>query len=264
MEGRYVYCVADRRQNVSLNSIGIQGADVYTIPCHDLLAVVHKCQIEQSLSKDEEMLIDWVIIHQQIVDEAWKMFGTVLPISFDTIIRGSDINTRDWLRKEYENLMKKIDRFTNKAEYGFQVFWDPNIIVKGLIERDKRLKSLEEEIVSKPEGIAYMYKQKFEKILRDETKVETDRWFKKVYNTIKGKADDVFVENINKTVSSNFRSKLMDKKQKERQMLMNLSCLVSKDKSEDVREEVEKINNIDGLSVRFTGPWPPYSFVGIR
>jgi len=26
-------------------------------------------------------------------------------------------------------------------------------------------------------------------------------------------------------------------------------------------DELEKINNLKGFSVRFTGPWPPYSFV---
>ena len=29
-----------------------------------------------------------------------------------------------------------------------------------------------------------------------------------------------------------------------------------------VRRELEEIDATDGLSVRLTGPWPPYSFVG--
>jgi hypothetical protein len=44
-------------------------------------------------------------------------------------------------------------------------------------------------------------------------------------------------------------------------MLLNLSCLVSKDKVDGLGEELEKINNTEGFSVHFTGPWPPYSFV---
>ena len=46
------------------------------------------------------------------------------------------------------------------------------------------------------------------------------------------------------------------------QMIMNLSCLVYKDSHTELGEELGKINQLEGFSVRFTGPWPPYSFVG--
>jgi len=45
-----------------------------------------------------------------------------------------------------------------------------------------------------------------------------------------------------------------------RQMIMNLSCLVDKD-AKAIGDELEKINNMEGFFVRFTGPWPTYSFV---
>jgi len=48
---------------------------------------------------------------------------------------------------------------------------------------------------------------------------------------------------------------------KDRMMLLNLSCLVAKEKIDSLGEELEKINNMEGFSIRFTGPWPPYSFV---
>jgi len=44
-------------------------------------------------------------------------------------------------------------------------------------------------------------------------------------------------------------------------ILLNLSCLVAKGKVDSLGEELEKIDNMEGFSVRFTGPWPPYSFV---
>ena len=51
------------------------------------------------------------------------------------------------------------------------------------------------------------------------------------------------------------------KKDKDKIMLMNLSCLVLKEKVEDLGNELERIDNTDGFSARFTGPWAPYSFV---
>ena len=45
-------------------------------------------------------------------------------------------------------------------------------------------------------------------------------------------------------------------------MIMNLSCLVAREKYLELGEELGSINGMAGFSVRFTGPWPPYSFVG--
>jgi hypothetical protein len=44
-------------------------------------------------------------------------------------------------------------------------------------------------------------------------------------------------------------------------MLLNLSCLVAREKVDSLGKELEEINNMDGFSVHFSGPWPPYSFV---
>jgi hypothetical protein len=44
-------------------------------------------------------------------------------------------------------------------------------------------------------------------------------------------------------------------------MLLNLSCLVARDKVDSLGKELEAINNMNGFSVHFSGPWPPYSFV---
>jgi hypothetical protein len=60
--------------------------------------------------------------------------------------------------------------------------------------------------------------------------------------------DEIRVEKTKKTDEKN-------------QMLINLSCLVDKERSKELGEELEKINEEKGFAVRFTGPWPPYSFV---
>ncbi len=44
-------------------------------------------------------------------------------------------------------------------------------------------------------------------------------------------------------------------------MIMNLSCLVHKDRVVELGKELEKIEMNDGVSVRFSGPWAPFSFV---
>ena len=65
-------------------------------------------------------------------------------------------------------------------------------------------------------------------------------------------------------VNKGFLERLLEKTKKlnrDRVMLLNFSCLVVSEKVDSLGKELEKINNMDGFSVHFSGPWPPYSFV---
>lgn len=251
--GRYLYCVAAGSERISLGKIGIEGNEVYAIPYKDLCAVVHNCPAEPYKSEDNEVVKSWAMVHQKVVDIAWEKFGTVLPLGFDTIIRGKEgtppeENMKHWIINDYDNLKEKISKLKNKAEYGVQVFWDPKIIAKNITEESPEIKKLNEEIKSKSKGLAYMYKQKLENLIKKEMERKADQDFKEFFERIKSYVDDIRVEKTKKA-------------ENKKQMLMNLSCLLSKEASEKLGEELEKISNMEGYFVRFTGPWPPYSFV---
>lgn len=251
-DGKYLYCVAEGSERISLGKIGIEGNEVYTIPYKDFCAVVHNCPAEPYKSEDNEVVKSWIMAHQKVVNIAWEKFGTVLPLGFDTIIQGNedtdpDENMKNWLREDYESLREKMEKVRGKEEYGVQVFWDPKVIAHKIVQRNEEIQKLEKEMKSKPKGAAYMYKQKLEGAIKKEMEAKADQYFKDFYNQTKKHVDDLRVE----------KTKEIDK---DKQMLMNLSCLVCKDKSKELGEELEKINKMEGFSVRFTGPWPPYSF----
>jgi len=94
-----------------------------------------------------------------------------------------------------------------------------------------------------------MYRQKLEELLKKELEKQADQYFKSFYERIKPHADDLRVEKTKKTEDENI------------QMFMNLSCLLTEDGSKKLGVELEKIDALEGFSVRYTGPWPPYSFV---
>ncbi|NQT73934.1 MAG: GvpL/GvpF family gas vesicle protein [Chloroflexi bacterium] len=253
-KGRYLYCVADARERLSLGTIGIEGSEVYTVSCGDICAVVHECPAQPYESTDREVVESWVIIHQKVVDVAWERWGTVLPMSFDTIIKGesgesAQQNVRDWLKEEYTVLKSRMDKMRGKAEYGVQVFWDPKLVAENLVQTSPEIKKLDEEIRSKSKGLAYMYRQKLENVMKHEMEAKADEWFKDFYGRIREIADDIRVEKTKKAAQG-------------LQMMMNLSCLVCTDRYAELGEELDKIDRTEGFSVRFTGPWPPYSFAG--
>ena len=253
-EGRYVYCVASAREEVSLGEIGIEGYEVYTIPYRDICAVVHSCPAQPYQSNDQEVVKAWVMTHQKVVDAAWERWGTVLPLSFDTIIRGeaeksAEQNVKDWLKQEYEEFKRRIQKVRGRAEYGVQVFWEPEVIAQSLTWTSPEIRNLEEEIKTKPKGLAYMYRQKLGNLIKREMETKADECFKDFYSRIRKYTDDVRVEKTKKAEPG-------------LQMIMNLSCLVYRDRYSELGEELDKINRMRSFAVRFTGPWPPYSFVG--
>ena len=176
-EARYLYCIVEGNEEITLGNIGIEGSSVYTIPYQDLCAVVHNCLPEPYKSEDKEKVKSWLTTHEKVVEVAWDRFGTVLPLGFDIIIKGEegiapDENMKKWLKDDYENLRQKLGKIKDRAEFGVQVFWETKIISEGLIETNPEIKKLTEEIKSKSKGLAYMYKQKLENLLKK-------RWKKK-------------------------------------------------------------------------------------
>lgn len=250
--GRYVYCLAWAGEVVSLGAIGIEDRQVYTVAHHDLCAVVHTCPAQPYQSGDSAVVAAWVLAHSRVVEAAWKRWGTTLPITFNTIIKGeegtsADENLKAWLRTEYDSLRAKLEALQGKAEYGVQVFWDPVLIGRQVAESSPEIRRLEEEIRSKPRGIAYMYRQRLETTLKKEIETRAEAACRELYARLRRCVDQLRVEKTKKA-------------QEGRQMLVNFSCLVSEAKYPDLEAELEKVSSMDGFSVRLAGPLAPYSF----
>jgi len=250
--GLYVYCVAHSAAGCDLGATGIDSTEVRGIPFQDICAIVHDCTAEPYQSDDEAVVRRWVEAHQRVVDSAMERFHTVLPLSFDTVVRGGEdaspeAAVLDWLRDEYNELKGKIDRLRGKREYGVQVFYDPVALGEAVARGRDDIARLRREMDMQSPGTAYMLRHKLEKALKTAVEEAVQERFKDFYRTIGGHAEDV---KIGKLGPGNGRV-----------MLMNLSCLVTEDKVAELGDELEKIESIDGFSVRFTGPWAPYSFV---
>jgi len=252
-QGLYLYCIVNGGQEVNFGKIGIEENEVYMIPYEDIGVVVHTCLPKAYKSENAKTVTEWILAHQKVVEKAWKKFGTVLPLGFDTIVKSGESvsaeqNLMKWLKENYENLKSKIKRVRGKVEVGIQIFWNPTIIAQDLAETNQEISKLKEEMEKKPPGMAYFYKQKMEQALRKALDEKADAFFKGFYGRIRRYADDIRVE----------KTKKVDKS---KQMLINLSVLVHKDKIQPLGEELAKIKELKELDLRFTGPWPPYSFV---
>ncbi|MBF8267846.1 MAG: Gas vesicle synthesis GvpLGvpF [Dehalococcoidia bacterium] len=250
--GRYIYCVAGANEVLSLGSIGIEGREVHAVVHNDLCALVHDCVAQPYQSDDAQVATAWVLAHHQVVEAAWHRWGAVLPLTFNTIIeagdgRSAEENLSVWLNTEYQVLRGKLDALTGKAEYGVQVSWAPSLIAGKIAETSPDMREMEEGIRSRPRGIAYMYRQRLESLLRKEMEARAAEEFKELYSRLSRCVDSIHVEKTRAVEEG-------------RQMLLNLSCLVSLERYPDLAAELDRVGSREGFFVRLAGPLPPYSF----
>ncbi len=252
---RYLYAIAGSDKTFQPGWVGIEDAPVYTIASNGLSALVHVCSSQPYQSADPEIARSWLLAHQRLVEAAVEQLGDVIPAGFDTIVSGEglldpDEAVRTWLDAEHDALISKLDRISGKQEYGVQIFWEPKQIAARISKENESIRCLNEEIRSKPEGAAYLYRQKLATMLKAEIEKEADRHFQSFYQIIQPAVDVLQIEKIRNTSEAEAH-----------QMIMNLSCLLSPENRHRLGLELEIIDGMDGFSVKFTGPWPPYSFV---
>jgi len=254
-QGRYVYCIASCQDELSLGNIGIGHAEVYMVSHKDIAAVVHACQAQPYASMNENEVKEWILSHNTVIDEVSERFGTVLPFSFDAVVKGDDDVVKDWLSKGYEKLKQELERLRDKAEYTMQIFCDQNKLMDKIIGENQGLRELKEKIEKMPKRAAYLFQRKFELQVKDAYNVMRGRLTEEFVSKIKEHVEEVKVE---KKVSQ------LPKNYKDKKLIAAFSCLVHKEKVKGLGDALGKINSQEGYAVRFTGPWAPFSFVKLE
>ncbi len=254
MEAKYLYCIVSSGEKVSLGKIGLDEAEVYTIPVKDISAIVHSCQPEPYQTEDRKRAEEWILVHAHVIDQSTNMFGTVLPFSFDVIVRGGDQAVEEWLSRNYENLRSGLERVREKSEYIIQIFYDYDCLAERVLIGDSQIEELKEKIVKAGKGRAYLLQRNLDLRAKDLVSSEVNRLSQEFGVKIKDLAEELRVETRASTPPEKYR----DKKR-----LASLSCLVAQDKVAALGEALDDINNRKGFAVRFTGPWAPFNFVNI-
>lgn len=256
MEGYYLYGVVPSGSREELGPIGIHGAIVKTIPFGKLSAVVHSCDIDTKIPADENGAGQWVLSHQDVVEKMWERFTVIAPSSFGTVIKGNDPDqtTMKWLSDNYESFLTELKGLVGKAEYGVQIFWDFKKVGEDVMAADPELEWLRDQVQSESKGLAYLHQKKMERILRSKLEKKSSDFFKSVHDHIVGMVDGVVIEKI-EPASGGLRLAGS-------QMVMNVSCLLARKDEPKMGSYLDELNTAGFITVRFTGPWPPYSFVG--
>lgn len=253
-EASYLYAVAKCSSDMSLGEIGLDEREARTVHFQDIAAVIHSCQPVPYQTADDQLAGEWVLSHNYVIDQATARFGTVLPFSFDTIIRGGDPEVRQWLERSHDHLKAELDRVEGKDEYSVQIFYSEDIFRQRFIQTDQELKDLKERAEKMSKGTAYLLERKLDLKLRDRAAQEASRLGSNLGKKLLELADEVQPEK---------KGSFVPDKYKDMKMLAGFSCLVGKGEVEDLGKALDEVNQVVGVAVRFTGPWAPFSFVNL-
>jgi len=254
-QARYLYSIANTEEEKSLGNIGISDKPVYTIAFQDIAAVIHASKPEPEPAKNEEQAKQWILNHNYVIDKATENFNTVLPFSFGCLARGDDEAVRRWLQKNYKSYKRELERLKNSAEYSIQIFYDPKVLEKQVIESIPELKEIDVKIESLSKGKAYIFKKKFELSLKQAVIDQLAIFGEEFGELIRENVTQMIIEEKIPYIPEKYAGK---------KLMVALSCLVSQEKVEKLGQSLEKINKREGFAVRFTGPWAPFSFVDLK
>lgn len=248
--GIYIYCVFFERNNQSFEETGINDKKVQKFSFKDISILGHYCEKKGYDPENNEKAKELVFEHNYIIDEAMKKFGNVIPLGFNSIIKGED-QLESWVDDHYSVLEEKLNRFKGEAEYSVQIFVDKSVLVDDLKENSSSNNARD---MSK--GKKYLQKKRKEKNQKDKLRKKIKTLEKNFKENIRGVVEEIKVDESPKFLPEEWENK--------GELILNSSCLLSKNKENKLGNVLENIDNKEAFHVRFTGPWAPYSFTKMK
>lgn len=250
----YLYGIVDAIVRETYGEIGIEGASVECIPIGECSVIVHRCSPQPYESDDEGMVKGWVLAHQAVIDEAISRGYTVMPSRFDTIItpsggRDAAEVLAEWVEEEYPSLLQTFEKIRGKQEYGIQIFIDRDMVAKEALQKNPTTERLERERHEVGPGTAFLLQRSIDVERARAIDSVTRSLYDDLLQRIRAVSDDIVVMETTPTGTDG------------QKMLMNLSCLVTDEQYTEMGDLLGDIDAEQGIHVRFTGPWPAYSFV---
>ncbi|WP_267643769.1 gas vesicle protein GvpL [Haloarchaeobius amylolyticus] len=267
-DGRYVYCIVDREGGApapdepTLETEGVDGEPVSLVAADgsygpgdatDLAAVVHECDGVYDAT-DERTVRCWLLAHQSVVDAAGEAFGTPLPFRFDTVVRGDDARVATWMHDNGARLRDALDRVAGAWEYRIEVRWDETRLADRVAADDDELAALADRRAGASEGTAFLLDKQYERALSAATADHRSSVMAALRADLDAQARAIT------TVEQSVSSLEAAGESADETVSESLTVLAAPEHEEAIGDRLDEVAARPGVTVRYTGPWPPYSF----
>lgn len=233
----YVYCLAPAgRLPGPPAATGLDGAALRTVHQGGLVAVVHDCD-PAPYGGEVERVKAWVLAHDGVVEEVWTAAGSVLPMSFDVIVRATadrtaDDNLRSWLAAAHDALLDRLAALAGRVE------------LKAHLARAVA----EEPPGPVPRGREFFTRQGEKRRRQEEQAAAVAMACQDHLEALRPLVDDVRL--------------LQSRPEPGTVPVLSAALLCRPEAVSRVGAYLEEVRREPAMRVRFTGPWPPYSFAG--
>lgn len=246
----YVYAVVpggDYQPSVT----GIEESPLHVIgPPDGPRAVVHT-HTSTPYDGPDEKVKEWILQHSDVVEDGWQATGSVLPVSFNVIVR-SDAETgasataqlQAWLTTRAEALNARLRDLEGTSELRVEISLDRS----SFAESSDEVEAIKDEMADRPAGVRRLLTKRLEKTEKELTERAADQLYPDFRARIA--ANSLQIEEYRKPL-----------REAGQVPVLTASCLVEKDGIPALGAELTAIQNEQpGITIRFLGPWPPYSF----
>jgi len=283
-KGLYLYCIR-AKTDYKFSVQGIDGGQVFAIPCQNLEAVVSEVflkefgseEIQRKAQEDLGWIKEKAQLHEQIVEEAMNPVRgqrglveaqrkqtsngvkkgdeilSIIPMKFGTIFKTKE-KLEATLKKYYSKFKKTLESLARKQEWAVKVYLNRKVFEEEVKKVSKVVQEKEREIAQLPEGMAYF----MQKQIDDAVSKEADKALENYTES--------FFEALKKYAEASTKGKILEKELtgKSLPMVLNAIFLVSEKKLKDFIKEIDRINQeykSKGFNFEYSGPWPPYNFI---
>ena len=272
-EGRYIYCLvlvdgdgadgeSDTKDTAALEfeTTGVEGEPVSLVTVDGVAAVVHACE-EIYDSADIGRIRRWLVRHQSVVDDAGQAFGTPLPFQFDTILRGDDEAVRSWLHSEYDTLRPILESLVGHWEYRVEVLRQNPVEDDELEESDEQLSQIRTQIDESAEGTAFLLEKQYERRAKEVRAHRREVTTAELVDRLSAHAREVHeLERSPAATLEGGGEGTGTDSETSAETVCRLTLLAHEDEEEAVGSILDDVAAEPDVEVRFTGPWPPYTF----
>src|SRR6266576_5203484 len=258
----FVYGVVRSSFETTAAPHGIDGGSVSVIPEDDVAALATPVSAEDYSPAKVEALtadVDWVsqraMAHDRVLTWASDN-GAVIPFPMWTLFRDAKA-VKATLKKRTGGLRRTFERIADGREFIVRVYVLTDTLKDHLVDHSAELRSLEAEAAKATPGQKYLLERKIEKLRVDAGRDVAGRIAGEVYDALKAAAMEAVRE---QPVNSGAP-------REQGRAILNASFLVAPPRVVEFQRSLTGMVNKyepSGFKFDFTGPWPPYHFVGDR
>jgi len=247
----YVYAIVPHSGTTAeFGRIGIDRSEVAAValPEAGIAAIVHAGPPTPYQGPDAEVQRR-VLEHSRVVEHAWETFGTVLPVTFNVIVKSeldapADKRLRSWLQESAATMRGRLDALRGRVELRVEISLESEVAGRDTPESREILN----QIAEKPAGLRRLLERKLEQLHKDHAAQVADRLYPDIRRRIAAITQDL-VENRRHHAQPGHVS------------VFSAAVLTTRDSIEPLGAELARIQTeIPAAHIRFLGPWPPYSF----